>query len=394
MKLLSYIALLGFIAACNNPKESPEVYRTRVEAFADRIESDLANGKLSVLDLHFDKGTFVNRVVSDPIWDKQLTSQKALDYKQSYQQDLMQQLSLGGLFLSGIDSRKFFSYDLLKIYRIENRWHAVFRIYANDAINYHDMLLRVDSSKVWIEDVYIMAVGRQLSKIMQETYVAGFPSQDNTARLRDNQLLQRSKILLDAQDYGRALATLDSISLDYKEQKSLRLFRLQIAANMPNEAYVRDLERFERDYPDDAGTVLFQIDKNFLYGNYPEVLRNLAQLDKMYGHDPVVDYLKANALNALDQCTQAAPLYQGVLNAKPAWQEPLLNWIDCMIKQRKYSEAMRIVRTYEMDFNLTPSYVRYLFDREPNFFLSDEFLIWAETYAYPEDSNLVNGPAL
>jgi hypothetical protein len=137
------------------------------------------------------------------------------------------------LFLSGIDGRKFFAYDLAKIYRIQDRWHAVFRMYANDALNYHDMLLRVDSNKVWIEDVYIMAVGRQLSDIMHESYVAGIPSAQSNQRNRDNLLLMRSKFLLDNERYNESLATFDSISSDYKKQKALRLYRLQIGANIP-----------------------------------------------------------------------------------------------------------------------------------------------------------------
>ena len=394
MKFLAYIALLLFLAGCAEPKANPEDLRPQVEVFADRIETDLANGKIAVLDMHFDKGVFVDRVVNDPYWDEQLKLADEEGYKQNYRNNLLRNLSLAGLFLSGIDGNKYFSYDLSKIYRIDNRWHAVFRMYANEALNYHDMLLRVDSNKVWIEDVYIMAVGRQLSKIMQEGYVAGIPSAYSAQRQRDNLLLMHSKVLLDQEQYQRALATFDSISPDYKKQKSLRLFRLQIGANIPNDAYVRDLERYEEDYPDDAGTLLFQIDKNFLYGNYPEVIKSLGRLQKMYGEDPVVDYLHANALNALGQCDNASPYYQQALNAKPDWQEPFLNWVDCYIKQRQYKSAVAILKSYQDPFDLTPTYVKYLFDKDPNFFLSPGYVEWESQFPKDEASNAVNGPAL
>lgn len=388
--LLPLLLLLG----CAEPQAHLENQRLRVEAFADRIETDLANGKIGVLDMHFDKGIFVDRVVNDAYWDEQLQIAGQENYKVNYKANLIRNLSLAGLFLRGIDGSKYFSYDLSKMYRIDNRWHAVFRMYANDALNYHDMLLRIDSNKVWIEDVYIMAVGRQLSNIMQESYISGIPSAFSDQRRKDNLLLYRSKMLMDQEEYSRALATFDSISLDYKKQKSLRLFRLQIGANIPNDAYVRDLERYEKDFPDDAGTLLFQIDKNFLYGNYPEVIKSLGQLQKMYGNDPVVDYLHANALNALGKCNDATPYYQNALNAKPDWQEPFFNWVDCYIKKRDYKAATALLDEYTHMFDLTPTYVRYLFNKDPNFFLNKTYQDWEAKFPKDEASNAVDGPAL
>jgi hypothetical protein len=376
MKYLFLSLTLLSLLACQQTPKSPETLRPQVESFADKIQNGLAEGKVGVLDMHFDKGVFVDRVVDDRYWDEQLKLLKAEDYKQNYRQQLLRELSLAGLFLSGIDGRKFFAYDLAKIYRIQDRWHAVFRMYANDALNYHDMLLRVDSNKVWIEDVYIMAVGRQLSDIMHESYVAGIPSAQSNQRKRDNLLLMRSKFLLDNERYNESLATFDSISSDYKKQKALRLYRLQIGANIPDQAYVRELERFEKDFPDDAGTLLLQIDKNFLYGNYPDVLKSIEKLEAVYGRDPVVDYLHANALNGLGKCQDAFPLYEHVLTQKPGWQEPFFNWVSCALKERDFSTAIAVIQRYENAYDLTPIYVKYMFSDYPNFFLSKDFKDW------------------
>jgi hypothetical protein len=394
MRSLLFFLTILVLFNCSTPENNPEDFREQVEAFADRIETDLANGKIGVLDIHFDKGVFVNRVINDAYWDEQLKLAGEEAYKADYKSNLMRSLSLAGLFLSGIDGSKYFSYDLSKIYRIEGRWHAIFRMYANEALNYHDMLLRVDSNKVWIEDVYIMAVGRQLSNIMQDGYISGIPSAYSAQRQRDNLLLYRSKMLMDQEQYPLALATFDSISVDYKKQKSLRLFRLQIGANIPNEAYVRDLERFEKDYPDDAGTLLFQIDKNFLYGNYPEVIKSLGKLQKIYGEDPVVDYLHANALNALGQCDNATPLYKQALDAKPDWQEPFFNWVECYIKSRDYKRAVALITEYTEAFSLTPTYVTYMFDKDPNLFLSGAYKTWASKFPKDIVEDVVDGPAL
>jgi hypothetical protein len=383
MKYLILSLTLISLISCQQTPESPEALRPRVESFAQRIETDLAESKVGVLDMHFDKGVFVNRVVNNDYWDDQLKLLKAEDYKQNYREQLMRELTLAGLFLSGIDNRKFFAYDLAKIYRIQDRWHAVFRMYANDALNYHDMLLRVDSNKVWIEDVYIIAVGKQLSTIMHESYVAGIPSANGNTRKRDNLLLMRSKMLMDQEQYPEALATFDSISNDYKQQKALRLYRLQIGANIPNEAYVRDLERFEKDFPDDAGTLLLQIDKNFLYGNYPEVLKSIKRLEEVYGEDPVVDYLHANALNGLGKCKEAYPLYERVTSEKPRWREPFFNWVSCALKQRDFLTAVELIRKYEVQYDLTPVFIKYMFNDYPNLFLNKAYKEWEAEKTQP-----------
>jgi len=381
MKAELICASIAILAIGCKPKTHPaEALRPQVEEFADRIETDLANGRIGVLDMHFDKAVFVSRVVDDQGWDNFLADNNLLTYKEEYKTNLTQTLTLGGLFLSGIDGSKYFAYDLAKIYRIDDRWHAVFRMYANDAINYHDLLLRIDEKKVWIEDVYIMAVGRELSKIMQESYIAGIPGQDSDTRKQDNLLLMRAKNLLDMEFYEDALATFDSISQTSKDQKALRLFKLQIRANIPNEAYVRELEIFEKDYPSDAGTVLLQIDKNFLYGNYPEVLKSLVQLEKLYGNDPVVDYLHANALNLLGKCAEASPYYETAVNTKPDWQEPFLNWVECRVKSRDYAGATELLTRYQAQYELTPVYVKYLFDKDPNFFLSKSYAAWEASF--------------
>ena len=381
MKHVSLYALLAIAAIACKPKPHPaEALRPQVEEFADRIETDLANGRIGVLDLHFDKSAFVKLVVDDQGWDNYLSENSLSDYKEDYKTNLTRNLTLGGLFLSGIDGSKYFAYDLAKVYRIDDRWHAIFRMYANDAINYHDLLLRVDEKKVWIEDVYIMAVGRQLSKIMQESYIAGIPGLDSDSRKQDNLLLMRAKNLLDMELFEDALVTFDSISQDTKAQKALRLFKLQIRANIPNEAYVRELENFEKDFPDDAGTVLLQIDKNFLYGNYPEVLNSLGKLESLYGKDPVIDYLHANALNLLNKCEEASALYESAVNTKPDWQEPFLNWVECRIKSRDYVEAAELLKRYQDQFDLTPVYVQFLFDKDPNFYLSAPYKTWQATF--------------
>lgn len=371
-----FTSTVVMLPSCNEPALKKDVQRQQVEAFSDKIEAGFAAGKVGVLDLHFDRQAFVDRVTNDVYWDERLTDIGNTSYKAEYRQQLIQEMTLAGMFLAGIDGKSYFTYDAVKQYQIDGKWHAVFRMYANDAINYHDMILRVDTNKVWIEDVYVITVGSRLSEIMKESYISGIPSANSAQRQQDQQKLVNCRIWLNSKEYERALAAFDSISSDYGSQKSMRLFRLQILANMANQEYVRELERFETDFPNEAGTVLMQMDKNFLYGNYPEAIENINKLRSMFGEDPVLDYYHANALNLLGKCDEAAPKYRSVLAIKTDWELPLVNWLNCLIKAGQNEEAVNLIRTYQSNFSFTPTYVKYLFNEQPGFLNSSAFNAW------------------
>jgi hypothetical protein len=101
MKYLFLSLTLLSLLACQQTPKSPETLRPQVESFADKIQNGLAEGKVGVLDMHFDKGVFVDRVVDDRYWDEQLKLLKAEDYKQNYRQQLLRELSLAGLVFIG-----------------------------------------------------------------------------------------------------------------------------------------------------------------------------------------------------------------------------------------------------------------------------------------------------
>lgn len=381
MRFLGFLLVaLTTLISCTSSSSESENTKSRVQGFANNVESELKDGHLVVLDKHFDKATFVNRVTNDSYWDEQLEILGSNTYKSNYRDQLLREISLAKMFLSGIDGKNYFAYDLAKIYNIENRWHAVFRMYANEAINYHDFLLRIDSNKIWIEDVYIIAVGRQLSKIMQEIYIAGIPSANGDQRWEDHQLLVRVKNHLSKQNFSLALATFDSLSAEMKSQKSIRLFKLQISANVPGEDYIRQIEAYERSYPDDAGTLLLQLDKNFMIGNYPKVITDLNRLEKMYGEDPVIHYLKGNAYYGLDSCSEATRQYAQATQTKKDWQAPWQNRIECLVKNSQYDEAVGLLDTMVARFDYTPIYSKYLLSNYPNFLNSSAYKNWATQF--------------
>ncbi len=347
-----------------------------VKDFAAKISTDILAGHISVLDLHFDKGTFVKRVVTDAYWDEQLAAQDNKTYKTDYEKQLLTELSLARMFLAGVNTEQYFAYDMVKTYQIDERWHAVFRMYANQAINYHDYLLRIDSNKVWIEDVYIMTVGRELSQIMKEMYVAGIPSAEGDAKWNDHSYLAKTKELMAQKQFSPALATFDSLSSDFKAQKSMRLFNLQLLGNVPDEQYIRAIEAYEKDFPDDAGTLLLQLDKNFMFGNYPEVLKGLARLETIYGPDAVVSFLRGNAYYGLGQCEKANAAYKDAVKTKKDWPEPWQNNLECWVRNNNYQNAIPILDTLAARFDFTPTYCKFVLADYPDFLNSSAFKAW------------------
>lgn len=390
-KLLLIGIAAAFFFSCKKKETKPTLaeQEARVEAFAEKIATEMNDGRVNVLDKHFDKGVFVNRVVNHQYWDEFLRESGDTIYKSDFKQKLFMELTLGRMFLSNIDGKSYFTYDHVKTYRIDDRWHAVFRIYANDAINYHDCLLRIDTNKVWIEDIYVMTLGAELSKIMQEMYIAGIPDAKGDDMFEDHRLLRYSKLWAERGEYEISLAYFDSISSKFQNSKSLRLYKLQLSSHVPNEAYVRLLEEYEKDFPTDAGTVLIRLDKNFLYGNFPEVLKDLDRLEGMYSADPVIDYLRGNALFGLDNCADAGKSYLSSLNQKPDWEEPFFNWLRCLARNGRNQEAVALIERYQEDFAVSPSYVRLIVSDMPNFLNSSSFRKWKENFEAKEREALM-----
>ncbi len=372
------IAAAFLHVACQQEFTDADQEKAQIETFVQKIEHSLDSSRTVVLDLHFDKATFAHRVVEVPELNRQLAAIRNVDYKPNYCQQLVQNTSLSAMFLSGINPKQFFAYNLVRTYQIEGRWHAIFRLYANEALNYHDFLLRVDSAKVWIEDLYITSVGQQLSEVVRAFYIAGIPIAQNDVLQKDQQWLVLAKQLMQRQQFEDALATFDSLSPTFQQKKSVRFFKLQVSANIPNENYIREIERYEKDFPNDVGTQLLQLDKNFMSGNYPAMLAGLNKLEKMYGQDPVVDFMRGNALNLGGHCDSAAYHYKIALAAKPKWADALNNWVDCLLKAKKYNQAIVLLKRHASAQQITPSYVRYHFRKFPAFLASEAYRQWAK----------------
>ena len=337
----------GVIAAQVQSKDT-----ARYDYIGIAMDSTLYAGNIDYINQLFDKTYILNQVIvkSDDSYVK--------NFNKGFESGLMQSFNYGKIITNELGDTG--SFDFLRS-RINEKgeYHLLFRLSGDEGLNYHDYKLKEVEGEVKIVDVYFFMSGEYLSKTLKDGYNAALSNKPNiiTKLLKktvadDFVKVLKIKNLLAEQKYQEAYKLYKTISSEIRKQKSLQLVGMQVAYYIDDATYQKEIEKYEKSFPNDPSLYLISIDGAFLKGNYDRVLNLIRKLDKAIGGDPYLDSFRANVFFAKGELETAMKYANQMLGNYPFYVESYTTKLSILVEQKNFKSALETLNSFYSMFGL------------------------------------------
>jgi hypothetical protein len=182
------------------------------------------------------------------------------------------------------------------------------RLAMQSAINYHEIhLTRHSNGQVVAHDTYVMLTGELISDTSRRGFLLAMPLQPGNAQGADREYLdniQKLVAMARAHKQGlakEAIAQYRQLPQSLQRNKALRLMMIDLASSLGNEEYVRLVEDFRRDYPDEPAVDLISLQYLRQTKKYDEYLKCMERVEKSVGGDAYLDAARAETMIEADR---------------------------------------------------------------------------------------------
>jgi len=241
-------------------------------------------------------------------------------------------------------------YAFLDIVEREGELRARFRLVGpGDAVNYHDMAFRADStSQVRVVDTYPFMTGEDLSQTLRRTFVPLLtPDGDATgegARMMEFILTYKEG------DYRRAYDMYPTLTVTDDNRKMLSITYVLTSSKLGIAEYEKALDHFTSLYGADPTLDLIQIDRYYLDGNFEGALAAVNRINVSVGGDPYLDTYRITAYVGLGDLEAALNAAARLIDAYPNWDGGRTRRIDIALSLEDHDLVLQDMRVLETDF--------------------------------------------
>lgn len=237
-------------------------------------------------------------------------------------------------------------YKLVKQYEKEGIHHLIFRLYATDGLNYHDIELTKYKGKPRIADIYIYLSGESFSKTVADLAEAFSDSkEDDGTDIAGS--IKRIREYMRTGDYEKAEKFYDGLPATIRDQKSVRLMAILLYKDYDDDKYLQQLEAFKDRFPDMPNIDLLMIDAYIMRKNYAKAIEAVDKLDMFIDKDPFLDFYRGLIYNMEEKTDEAAVYFEKTYKAYPGFGDVLLELIHYNISEQNNDKANQLIDTYK-----------------------------------------------
>ncbi len=348
MRVLNLWACLLLLALsfsyCSENSTSPKpqpLDKNEALAFADKIETAVYKKNPRVFDSMFSIETFAQK----------LGDLKGVKISKKNAKHLGDGIARGNLGKQIIaQTVKGGGYDFIHYYEKDKKHHVIFRLYGEGGINYHDMELVKMNDEVKVADMYIYMTGENFSQTIYTLMntMADFSDKEGNSET-DRQLknLVKLRSLAHQQQYEAAKREYDKFPQEFKDQKLFRVLYLTILSQLDMEDYRQELNRFEKDFANDASASLTLLDSYFLNGDYNKALEAIDKLDRAVDGDPLLNYYRALAYSQMKETDKTIACLEKLQQEMPGFGDGQLELIAHYIESNQRDKARLLMSSYK-----------------------------------------------
>jgi tetratricopeptide (TPR) repeat protein len=224
-------------------------------------------------------------------------------------------------------------FKLLRVHTEDGRPRAMFRtIRANGTVGYLDFLpARFPDGRLGIEDVYIPAATELFSQSLRRINLAiaaeegqGPPGHPPTKDRTWTTHLPRWNAMLaamTAEKWEEAIGIYKSLPETMRVNRTVFLHYVQAALHGSDAEYIRAIEAFRRQFPDDPARKVHAVDYYRMTRQHAAAVEAIEEAERLIGGDPCLRAMRAVEMARAWQFREARALAERAIE-----EEPTLTW--------------------------------------------------------------------
>lgn len=274
-------------------------------------------------------------------------------------------------------------------WRHDGRSYALFRATLDDgSFNYLDFVIEPNAEgALRVVDFYSASAGAHISEIMMETtlvLVADLKTNEKGRTVVGGgfqayiQSLTKAAGLRAQGKHAEALAEYMRIEPELRDSRTTMSARLRTAADVSDEVYLQQGERFAELFPDDPALAMSMIDIHVLRKRYDDALDAIASLQRVYGPDPYLDLLASGVCVMAEDFDRAHTFAQKGMEKEPDAIWGYVAMLPVLNSQQDFDALADHLLTMRERFGIPPA---ALVEDDP------EYVVFAKSPAYQRIAN-------
>lgn len=337
--------------------QSYNVTLTEAKTFADKLETTVSNGDAAIFFTALYFPELSNRITAKSNVAK--NPGVMLGFRQGLERN-----DMGRQIIANVQNG---SYRLVNTYQQSGQTHALFRMFGNGGLNYHDFLLCKDKDSVKVADIYVYLTGEYLSITFAEllnTLVPGTSSisdsQERTNFINNLRTLQRQG------EYATMKNMIEKQSPEMKNNKAIQTFYILACKNVDTESYISSIESFAALYPDASNIYLIMLDAYYLKKEVEKGIDAINKLDTLVKGDPFLNFYRGNFYILGEKPDDAKAAFEKAFQYDPSFAQNMQQLVVTYAGKGNYDKANEVIEKYKKTKDFKQTYIDQLYDAIPD----------------------------
>ncbi|HQW44408.1 MAG TPA: hypothetical protein PLX74_09525 [Chitinophagaceae bacterium] len=329
--------LLILLATSCQPKQKP-VTADEAKIFAQKLESSLERRNPDFMDEAIAKTEFFKKAG--------LGSGKEA---RSFGAGLEQSMKMGSAIIKSISKKG--TYQLVKQYEKNNAQYALFRLYDDGSLNYHDIELTRSDGNVKIADIYIYTSGEYLSETIKGLFLQMKDLVDKKGTSLQDQWIKKlpeMRKLMNEGKYDEASAIYKSLPADVQKMRAVQIIHVLVNSGLDdNDEYAAAIEEYQKLYPNEPNMHLLLLDGYILKKEYDKALNGVNKMDSMINKDPFLDYYRYLIYNLKEDKVNSKICIERLVKNMPDFEDGMMELIATYIEENNETAAKQWIEKYK-----------------------------------------------
>ncbi len=255
------------------------------------------------------------------------------------------------------------------------------RLLPSEGVNYIDCIIEGQGSRPRISDFYMYLGGETVSATMRRTLLQALGAK--TPSLVERLLgksraahaaaylgaLKRIPTLLAGGDPEGAMAVYRALPETLRQDRTLLIWRTQIAAQLNDAEYLAALDAIRKQFPDDPRLDFLLLDGLILREKYDEAIRGIDRLQEAIGGDAYLTYLHGVMLHGKGETAASRAKAHQALREEPDLEAPIWHFIELALEDEDHAETILWLEKlealgWELELEGVEVYAKFLRSKE------------------------------
>jgi hypothetical protein len=283
---------------------------------------------------------------------------------------------------------------LLRVHTVDGRPRALFRtIRANGIVGYLDFVpARFPDGHVGIEDVYVPASTELFSQSVRRIALAiaaeegggppGHPQSSDRTWATHLPTWNAMLAAMHAEKWGNAITTYKSLPAKMRTNRTVMLHYVQAALHDSDAEYIRAIEAFHGQFPDDPAVKVHNVDYFRMTRQHVAAVEAIEYAEKTIGGDPCLKALRAVELAKGWKFAEARATAEKAVEEEPTLKWAYISRIRMSLLESNHPDTLKWLQKMVGATGHTPGELRRdpdfnVFVRSPQY---REWLAWTATH--------------